>query len=328
MAYVDLVSSGETLVAGGSQYNFAFDTPVSQDGSPHLTMMGVQLDLTYDGAETLTSTLSNLITSLRIKVGASEIINYDNPAIDLDANSVGNLGVIAQKVGGVDTCVQYGTHQVLGELSLPFGLDATKSHRVNVSITLGNDSTWGGGGAQTIVPATSEMNMVMYYGTAKEAVLYGSRQDFTLTNGATRTITVHGKQGWSMLGVFCMNGTTANTDNISEVRVNNGQFRQLTIQQWRNIDGTAWRSPLRYINSNAGAQNGAPQWVTAQQGNLFIDLRRLTAGAPIDMSVTADGNVTYAFAPVWVAPISQGTGSAPKQTAKQVQNTTDYVISE
>ena len=136
-----------------------------------------------------------------------------------------------------------------------------------------------------------------------------------------------------MLGVFCMNGTNASTDNITEIRVNNGQFRQLKIQQWRNIDGTAWSSPLRYINFNdgggdKGGQSAAPNYVSAQKGNLFVDLRRLTAGAPIDMSVTADDNVTYAFAPVWVAPIGAGTGAAPKQTAKTVQSTTQTVISE
>ena len=64
MAYVDLVSSGQTLVSNtGASYNFAFDTPVSQDGSPHLTMLGVQLDLTLGGAAAVTSTLSNLTVS-------------------------------------------------------------------------------------------------------------------------------------------------------------------------------------------------------------------------------------------------------------------------
>ena len=44
MAYVDLVSTQLTPVQGGATYNFAFDTPVSQDGSPHLTHIGFQID--------------------------------------------------------------------------------------------------------------------------------------------------------------------------------------------------------------------------------------------------------------------------------------------
>lgn len=324
MAYVDLVSSGVTLVTDtATTFNFAYDTPIAADGSPHITMLGIQLDLDMGAAPTLTGTASQLIDSLRIKVGSNEIINYDNPAIDNDGAFVGNLGVIAQTVGGIDTCVIYDTSKVLAELSLPFGLDASKSHRVNVQIRLAKATDWNN---KAITVASSEMNMIHYYGTSTEATLYGSRQDFQLTSGATRTITVHGKQGWSMLGVFAMN-ETANTDSISKVRVNNGAFRQLTIQQWRNINGNSWRSPLRYLNTGAG-EAAAPNWVTAQKGALFIDLMRLTAGAPIDMSVTASATKTYSFLPVWVAPINGNASSPPKQTKKTVQNTSEFVVSE
>lgn len=325
MAYVDLVSSGVTLVSDtATTYNFAYDSPVSADGSPHITMLGIQLDLTMTGgAPTLTGTASQLIDSLRIKVGSNEIINYDNPAIDNDGAFIGNLGVIAQTVGGVDTTVVYDTDKVLAELSLPFGLDATRSHRINVQIKLAKATSWND---KAITASSSEMNVIHYYGTSTEATLYGSRQDFTLTSGSTRTITVYGKQGWNMLGVFAMN-ETANTDSISKVRVNNGAFRELKIQQWRNINGNSWRSPLRYLNTG-GADVASPNWVTGQKGNLFIDLMRLTAGAPIDMSVTATANKTYSFAPVWVAPIGKGTGQAPKQTKSVKQNTTEFVVTE
>ena len=82
MAYVDLVSSGVTLVAGGGSYDFAFDTPVANDNgqSPHITHIGVQLDLTVATGPTITSTSSHLVDEYRMKVGSTEIINFDDPA--------------------------------------------------------------------------------------------------------------------------------------------------------------------------------------------------------------------------------------------------------
>jgi len=322
MAYVDLVSSGLTLVVGGGNYNFAYDTPVSADGSPHITMLGFQLLTTSGAGPTVTSTLGRLFKSVRIKIGANEVINFDDPFHDADGVTPGNLSVIAQKVGGVDTCVAYGTNQIIGELSLPFGLDATRSHRVNVSIELGIEADWCG---QALVPATSELNMVHYYGTSTEATLYGSRQDFVLSTSSTRTIVVYGKKQWAMLGVFAINNS--DDDEITEVRVNNGAFRALTIQQWRNIDGTAWKSPLRNINVGGG-EAAPPQWLTARKGLLFLDLMRLTAGSNIDLAVTCSTGTTYSFMPCWVAPIGKGTGKAPSQTAKTVQSTTSSVVNE
>ena len=327
MAYVDLVSSGVTMVAGGAQYNFAFDTPIAADGSPHITMLGIQLDLTTESGPVLTGTSGRLIKNLRIKVGANELINFNDPFVDADAGTPSNLSVMCQKVGGIDTAIEYGTDQILTELSLPFGIDATRSHRVNVTIELNSESTWCG---KALTPASSEMSIVTYYGTSKEATLYGSRQDFILSANSIRTITVYGKKGWSMLGVCAINAV-ADADYISGVRVNNGAFRELTVQQWRNIDGTAWRSPLRTLNSGAGVEAAAsePVWLAQRLGFLFLDLMRLTAGSNIDLAVNcgATGGNT-AFFPIWVAPIGRGTGKAPAQTAKAVQNTTETVITE
>ena len=294
-------------------------------------MMGIQLNLNVATGPTLTSTLGRLISNLRIKVGANELINFNDPFLAVDGVTPGNLSVLTQKVGGTDTCVEISddgvTANILGELSLPFGLDATRSHRVNVTITLQNEAVWCG---QSLVPASSEMNIVNYYGTSKEATLYGSRQDFILTANSIRTITVYGKQGWSMLGVCAINAA-ADADYISGVRVNNGAFRDLTTSQWRNIDGTAWNSPLRGLNAGGAVVDGdsAPTYPTARRGFLFIDLMRLSAGSNIDLAVNcgATGGTT-AFFPVWVAAIGRGTGQAPKQTASTVQNTTQTVISE
>jgi hypothetical protein len=295
-------------------------------------MLGLQFDLSLGGAVTLTGSASTLINAMRIKIGANEVINYDNPAIATDGAIIGNLGVMAQTVGGVDTCVEYGSNQILTEISLPFGLDASRSHRVNVQVTIGDVNTWCNA---DITPGSSEMNMIHYYGTSSEATLYGSRQDYIISNDAQRTLTVFGKTGWSMLGVFAASSTSA-TDAWVNFRVNNGAFRQLTVQQWRNINGNAWRSPLRYLNAESGVvtggQFGNPTWQCGQAGIIFLDLMRLTAGAPIDMSVTAGNSggdaYTTSLFPVWVAPIGKGTGPAPTQTAKVVQNTTQTVISE
>tara|TARA_Y100001937_G_scaffold74084_2_gene100835 strand:- start:63 stop:1052 length:990 start_codon:yes stop_codon:yes gene_type:complete len=329
MAYVDLVSSGITPVAVGAgqqtTYNWAYDTPISADGSPHITMLGIQFDMKGAGAVTLTSTLGRWIANIRIKVGSNELINFNDPFVDPDGVTPGNLSALCQKVGGTDTCVEFGTNQVLGELSLPFGLDATRSHRINITMTVNSETDWCGA---ALTPAASEINTIHYYGTSAEATLYGSRQDFDLTANSIRTITVYGKQGWSMLGAVAIN-SVADADYIDAVRVNNGAFRELSIHQWRNIDGTSWRSPLRNLNSGAGVVPSTPQWLTAREGFLFIDLMRITAGANIDLAVNcgATGGV-HAFFPVWVAPVGAGTGKAPRQSAKTVQNTTQTVISE
>ena len=166
------------------------------------------------------------------------------------------------------------------------------------------------------------MNVVVYYGTATESCIIGSRQDYTLTTGATRTLTVYGMKSWQMLGVFMAN-STADTDGWTKARLNNGAFRELTISQWRVIAGTGWRSPLRYIDSGQ-----APQWRTQQAGIVFLDLKRLTAGASIDLAVTAGTGATTSLFPVWVSPIGQTTPQPNKQTVKSITNVTENVTSQ
>ena len=304
MAYVDLVSTGVTPIAGGATYNFAFDTPIAADGSPHITHLGFQADLVTAGAWAAQSTLGRLITNYRVKVGSTTIINFDDPFSDPDGTTPGNLSVLAQKVGGVDALQAISNSNLLGELSLPFGIPANVSHRVNVSITLADESSWAG---VALTPGSTEFNMVTYFGTAKEQVCYGSRQDFDLTNAATRTITIYGKQGYAMLGVSIINDS--DEDSASSIRVNNGAFRDLKAAQWRVLDGTYGMG----IRSDAAADS--PSWVLKRAGYQFIDLKRITAGSNVDLAVTAAQTTTASFFPVYVAPINAKSGPAPKQTA-------------
>ena len=319
MAYVDLVSTGVTPVAGGSTYNFAYDTPISADGSPHLTHIGFQIDWTLAGAlaAPIPSTIGRLISNMRIKIGSETILNFDDPAFAVDTATPSNISVLAQKVGGIDAATTLTTTTGIGELTLPFGIDASRSHRVNVSITLGSETGWCG---QAFTPATTEFNMVHYYGVAAQATLYGSRQDFTLTNGAERAITTYGKAGWEMLGVVAINDSDA--DQISQIRVNNGAFRALSLAQWRVLDST-YTQGLRSEGAGDGTTGGVltPAWVTARLGFTFLDLKRLTAGANIDMTVTSTANTTYSFFPVWVANIGASTSNAPRQNQKSISST-------
>lgn len=320
MAYVDLVSTGLTPVAGGSTYNFSYDTPISADGSPHLTHIGFQVDGVLAGAPTFTSTIGRLITNIRIKIGANTIIDFNDPFTDLDALTPSNLSCLASKVRGVDMIsnVDATGQNFISELALPFGLDASRSHRVNFTITLGSETTWCG---QAFTVASTEFNVVNYYGTASDSTLYGSRQDFTLTTGAERAITIYGKQGWQMLGVTAIN--KADADNVTQVRVNNGAFRALKVQQWRVLDST-YLSGIRTV----GADMNQPSWVLSRAGFVFLDLKRITAGANIDLVVTSDDNTTYSFFPVWVAPLNARTAKAPSQTIKTISSTAKDVESE
>ena len=326
MAYVDLQSTNVTPVAGGATYNFSYDTPIAADGSPHLTHLGFQIDWTLSEAlaAAIPSTIGRLITNMRIKIGSETILNFDDPAPNVDALTPSNLSCLAQKVGGVDAATQYSTTQGIGEITLPFGIDASRSHRVNISITLGNEATWCG---KSFVPATTEFNMIHYYGVAAQATLYGSRQDFTLTAGAQRTITTYGKEGWEMLGVVSINDTDA--DEITEIRVNNGAFRALTVQQWRILD-SSYLLGIRNEGAGDGLAAGVntPTWTTARLGFVFLDLKRLTAGANIDMTVTTDAATTYSFFPVWVANIGASTSKAPRQNQKSISSTAYNVESQ
>ena len=322
MAYVDLVSTGVAPVAGGATYNFSYDTPISADGSPHLTHIGFQIDGTLAAGGAFNATIGRLISNMRIKIGANTILDFNDPFVNVDATTPSNLSVLAQKVRGVDMISLTGDEDgttFVGELALPFGLDASRSHRVNVSVTLGSETTWCG---QAFTVAATEFNIVNYYGTASDSTLYGSRQDFTLTNGSERAITVYGKQNWQMLGISMINDSDA--DEVSQIRVNNGAFRALKIQQWRVLDST-YLSGIRTI---VGGETAVPAWTLRRQGYVFLDLKRLTAGANIDMTVTATANTTMSFFPIWVAPLNQRTAKAPSQTQKTVSSTAQDVESE
>lgn len=321
MAYVDLVSTGLTPVAGGATYNFSYDTPISADGSPHITHIGFQIDAVMAAVGVYNSTIGRLITNMRIKVGSNTILDFNDPFSNVDGTTPSNLSCLSQKVRGVDmiSLTDALGAEFVSEIALPFGLDATRSHRVNFSITLGSETTWCG---QAFTVGSTEFNVVNYYGTASDSTLYGSRQDFTLTSGAERAITIYGKQGWAMLGVTAVNDSDA--DEISQIRVNNGAFRALKIQQWRVLDST-YLSGIRTIGA---ADLNAPNWVLSRAGFVFLDLKRITAGANIDLVVTSTANTTYSFFPVWVAPLGKGTGKAPQQTIKTVSSTAKDVETE
>lgn len=317
MAYVDLVSTGLTPVVGGSTYNFSFDTAISADGSPHLTHIGFQAIMDSTLPQAFTGTLGRLISNYRIKIGANTIIDFNDPAPQVDTPTPSNLSVITQKVRGVDSLQTISGTKCIGELALPFGLDASRSHRVNVTITLLDEASWM---AQPLLPATTEFNMTMYFGVSSDTTLFGSRQDFILSANAQRAITIYGKKGYQMLAVDMVNNE--DTDEVSEVRVNNGAFRALTIEQWRILDSTY----LNGIRSDAGADS--PAWVLKRKGNVFLDLKRITAGANIDLVVTSITGSTWSFFPIWVAPINARTASPPRQTQTSVSNTASDVETE
>ena len=323
MAYVDLVSTGVTPVAGGATYNFAYDTPISADGSPHITHIGFQMDMTVAaGGLTVGSTIGRLISDYRIKIGSETILNFNDPAPAADALTPSNISCLTQKVGGVDATTSTSATTIEGEITLPFGIDASRSHRVNISITLLSETAWCG---RALTPATTEFNIIHYYGVSADATLYGSRQDFTLTNNAERAITTYGKSGWEMLGVVAINDTDA--DEISQIRVNNGAFRALSLTQWRVLDST-YTQGIRSEGAGDGAAVNVPAWVLARGGFTFLDLKRLTAGANIDMTVSATADTTYSFFPIWVANIGQSTAKAPRQNQKSISSTAYNVESQ
>ena len=211
-------------------------------------------------------------------------------------------------------------------VTFPVGLDATRAHRVNVQLGFDDVSTWSGATGGFATGCT--LDMIHLYGTARESVIIGSRQDTTgLTDGAESVVTVYGKKGWSMLGVLrCAPSTSA--DGWADIRGNNGAFRELPASVWRMLNGTATTAPLQYLNTFTAEENTAPQWRSKQEGVEFLDLRRLSAGANIDMTITSAGGVDLSLYPIWVASIGSGTGNPPRQTATAVQNTVSNVVSE
>ena len=154
-----------------------------------------------------------------------------------------------------------------------------------------------------------------------------------MTAGATRAVTVYGKAGWNMLGVFVSNFIGVAPDSITSARVNNGAFRELTTQQWRalnnsfaNPDATSLRTGVAADMTATGIIITPPTFQCQGQANsLFMNLRRITAGANIDIAFTYGVNDTLALYPIWVSPVGSGTGQAPKQTVTQPQSTTGLV---
>jgi len=248
--------------------------------------------------------------------------------------TIGQFGVLIQRLGGTDYAANtdLAALTTIGEITWPVGLDAGQTHRVNVTVTLGNEAA--NMGNQALVAGTSQLNVIAQYGVSSESTIVGSRQDFILSAGSTRTITIYGKQGWSMLGAYTANDSAA-LDGITECRVNNGAFRELTTTQWRGLNNSfsaTGTGNLQLGNQPDQAASGlmSPKvFAAGQAGAVFFNLRRITAGANIDMAVTCEpvANHTVAFYPVWVAPIGRGTKNPVRQTASTVQSTTATVES-
>lgn len=332
MAYNDLVSSGLTLNEDtATVYSFAFDTPIAADGSPHITQMGFQIDATMAAAiSAQTGTIGKLITQLRVKVGSNTIIDWYSPIAyesgSSPTTSVAQLSVLAQSVGGEDYF--WGEpddvdNTILTGIAFPVGLDASKSHRVNVTIGLDKVTDWYGGATGF---SAAELNVELAYGISKESTLYGSAQQFEHSANASRVVTIHGKQGWQMLGVFICNDEE--DDQITDIRVNNGGFRALKPNQWRTLFGRTRNNTIRALSTLSSGENTAPNYLNKMDGALFVDLRRLTSGAGIDLQVETSSATTLRYFPLWVAGINAKVAGPPKQTATNPQSTTRTVVTE
>lgn len=339
MAYTDLVSSGQAFVGGnaGATYNFAVDTPVANDNpaSPHITHMGIQI--AYDAGAgndfAPINGLSNIITNLRVKVGSTIIIDWNDPSAKPANTAISALATLIQRIGGQDYCVPDDASGVTGVamLSWPVGISAATSHRVNVSVTLAPEGPGGGAGMGSLgLTAASELSLSLNYGLSRERTVIGSRQDWTVTAGATRTITAYGKEGFNMLGLFLAGDDNA-VDRISQARVANGAFRELAAMEWRGLNNS-WANP-DFTGLRNGGINDYPATgilaIPAQQGgqggSLFLNLRRISAGANMDVAITTPANGTVSAFPVWVAPISAKSGPPRRQTVQQPQSTTANV---
>ena len=334
MAYTDLINSQVTMVPAGTQYNFAFDSPIAADGSPHITNFGIQTDLASVAAQVPATGLSQIITQMRIKVGDTIIMNWNDNAVSVSP-SLSQLGVLIQRLGGSDFCsvvtdAAAGSTQTISELTWPVGLDASRSHRVNVSVTLGNEANMMG---QPLLPAGSDLNISLSFGTSTESVLVGSQQTFQMAVG-TRAVTIHGKPNFSMLAVFAASNQQV-ADDIDTARVNNGAFRELTVNQWRSLNNSykgnrdATALTLGNVPDIAGVGIlGVPTPLSGQAGCLFMNLRRITAGSGIDIAFTMNAAaVVFNVYPIWVAPISAKSGRPPRQTLPAVSTPSKTVES-
>ena len=97
----------------------------------------------------------------------------------------------------------------------------------------------------------------------------------------------------------------------------------MTLPQWRVLDST-------YTQGIQDTKPDSNVWsaVLSKGGFIFLDLKRLTAGADISLSFTATADSTASLYPVWVAPIAQNTGGPVRQTQKTVSSTARDVESE
>ena len=325
MAYTDIIHQEYNKVTKtGGTLQFAFDTPIAQDGSPHIEQLIIQLDMTLGDATDINSNFSNVFSAMRVKTGSDELINFTAPILPGAAPTTtanlksAPLGYAVSKLGGCDDVVIVSGTNAIGNLAIPLGLSASVSHRMNFSITFGSIDTW-----SASEMSASTLSILAVYGTSTEAVIYGSGQQFDDTAAGTRTAVIYGKSGWNMLGVLQVNDQAA--DELTEVRVRNGSFRALKPSTWRLLNGD-WTNGIQYFNKSL---TYAPELATNNlAGQIFIDLRRLSAGAGVELDVTSTTTTTRTYFPIWVAAIGAATGNPPRQTASTKQNVTENVLSD
>ena len=340
MAYVDIIQQDVTLAADtATVYNFSGTIQPAQDGSPHITHLGMQVDGLFGGVAALTGNLSNLVTQYKVQVGSQVIVDWFSPTGSTGNGAfVSQLGVLCQTLGGDDYMLVDGTNAdaatstFLGGFSLPCGLDASKAHRYNITLGFGDISNWSGQSFDT----SSVLNMSVQYGTTSEATIVGSQQQYQIAASGRLACTIKGKAGWSMLGLLACSDVYT-VDNFSSYRINNGAFRELTTQQWRAIAGRYRSSPLQYLtagttkSSNDGVAY-AVSYKPEQKGVNFLNLFKLSAGS--DCVIEVQGNPvvnaidTVSLFPIWVASIGSNAGGPARQTAKTIDSPTKTVLNE
>jgi len=335
MAYIDLLQQNVTLAAdAATTYNFSDTLPPSQDGSPHMTHLGIQLDGAFSDTMVANSPLSGLITQLKIQVGSTVICDFYEPITMGTLDGVSQLGILAQTLGGEDYVITdaESTTSFLAGFSLPVGLDASKAHRINVTLGLGDVSNWAGVAFNATTPT---LNLVTSYGVSTEATIIAGRQDNDIAGSASRTVTIMGRAGWNMLGIMAC-GPNYDADDFTHYKVNNGQFRDLSVMQWRAIAGRFNRSPLARMPAGTGASSSSgvvaagPTYQAFQTGACFLNLFRISAGSDLQLQIT-NGNAssrTSSIFPVYVAPIGQNAGGRPRQTIANKDSPTKTVLNE
>ena len=334
MAYVDLLQQNVTIATDtATTYNFSDTLPPSQDGSPHMTHLGIQLDGSMSDTAVFTSGLSGLVTQLKIQVGSVVVCDWYSPAAKGTLQAPSQFGVLLQTIGGEDYAITdaESVSSFLAGFSLPVGLDASKAHRINVTLGFSDVSDWGG----VAFASGVVLNLVTNYGTSTEATIIGGRQDNDIAANAERTVSVLGKAGWNMLGIMAC-GPSYAADTFTSYKINNGQFRQLSVMQWRAIAGRYNRSPLVWLpagqgrSSTSGDVVAGPTYQAYQTGCVFLNLFRISAGADLQIQIQngTGSAATSSIFPIWVAPIGSGAGGRPRQTAGTSDSPTKTVLNE